>query len=378
MFATPCLLILGLFGQSQEIDDAVAAHESAVSQIRKFDIVVVARNVQQNGKRMQPPVELCRVRWSWDGSRDRTQIEYSPATDSPAVNLNNPRHRPSSAARRLDVFTDGTFDYRLRGWDPKSGKITSANSRGVTGTLVDAVPGNYNTAYAIGSMFTLTKVAACSLDQQRSLKEFAHDSPQVRCQTVDLHGARTRKLIMQHPDTASRGKFRDVVISATMDPQSFMIAELEVQLPASALGAESRQVHRVHKFREFGGGIMLPEKVTATSYFKGGDNVNEFELITEKTTMNGQLPSDALDFRFPEGLLVRDLSTLHGGKVLVHVWGADNRPARTIEDLSELGPPPSDVPAQDAKRRWRTYLIYGAGAPILLALVALLIWRRRS
>ncbi|HUE72823.1 MAG TPA: hypothetical protein VMP01_18200 [Pirellulaceae bacterium] len=279
----------------------------------------------------------------------------------------------------MDVFTDGTSDYLLRNWDPKAPKkITPWNDQGVKGTMGTAAPGLYNTYYALGSTFTLTHVAACTFDQQRSLKEFVTDSPDVKLDIVKYRGNDAPKLTMQHPDTKAGGKFRDTVISVILDPASYMITEMEIQLPETALGVKSRQVLHVQKFREFADGAVLPEKVTANSYHQGGSGVNELTMVTAKSTVNQELPADALDFRFPEGAMVYDHATLRGGKVTVHVWGPDGRPARSLSDMSELGPPPSDADARQNNRGWVSYAVYGIGGPVVIGLVLFLLWRRRK
>jgi hypothetical protein len=357
-----------------EVDDVVAAHESAVALIKRFDVVAVVRVTERDGSKCEPPVVVSRVRWSGEGERHRWQLEHSAAV---MTNPDHPRQTQSDEPTRVDWFTNGLEDRLLIGWNPKAPKkISPWDQQGVAGRIGDAIPGRYHPQYPFGSAFALTQLAACPSDHHRTLREFVMDSPETRLESGDWRGRRTPKLVMKHPDTRTSGKFRDTVISVTFEPDTFMIARLEVEIPASAFGFKQHGTCQVERFRQFDGGAFLPEIVSAKGTYEGSSMVIEFAMDVAKSTVNRPLPDDALDFRFPEGCIVKDLTTLQGGVVTAHIWGADNRPAQSLRDLSELGPPPSDGEALEARRRWLTYAVYGVGVPLILGLIGYLVWRR--
>ena len=95
----------------------------------------------------------------------------------------------------------------------------------------------------------------------------------------------------------------------------------------------------IARFRDFGRGVYFPEIIQCRSGLPAVDAGKQdgffITLAATSLVVNAALPDDALEFRFPEGAVVRDLLK-DGRQARVFLWGSDNRPRREFASGQEF------------------------------------------
>jgi hypothetical protein len=99
------------------------------------------------------------------------------------------------------------------------------------------------------------------------------------------------------------------------------------------------QTVEIARFRDFGRGVYFPEIIEGRSGLPAGDARKQdgvyLTLAATSLVVNAPLPDDALDFRFPEGAVVREFLQ-DGRQGRVFLWGSGDRPRREFASGEEF------------------------------------------
>ena len=141
-------------------------------------------------------------------------------------------------------------------------------------------------------------------------------------------------------------------------------------------------VWRVTKFQDHGGGVWLPLE-TENREWRSGQLLPERQLDCKvlRAVVNKPLPADALDFRFPQNVLVTRVAR-DGHVMRRELWGPDNKPIREINTTDDLNKLMSEAvaAAQAAHRSPRTSYLWAwaLGLVTLAVIVGFRVWRNRA
>lgn len=141
-------------------------------------------------------------------------------------------------------------------------------------------------------------------------------------------------------------------------------------------------ITEITEFEDLGDGVFFPVAMVhrwSRPELYGGKQLGELRGQVVDLTVNTILPPDALNFAFPENLLVRHYPPVDG-KLKVEVWGPDNEPLTQLtgglEQLLEIAGVDRETPAAWPKARllW----MFGINAVVVGALFFLWILSRRK
>lgn len=310
------------------VDDLVSLHQTSILSIHELDFVLEV----YSGKAFDLGE---RLRYSSDGASERLRTE--------AVRF--PAEEPK---RFVDMFRDGEQSSRLEGEDPaKKKSITDPfESQGMAGARLR--PSEVEASFRALSNLNL-RFSVDTLDRHRQLAELIADARVVHGEDAValmpkavVQGASCFHLRIQHPGLVNvhtgMREHESSELHVFLDPTvGYLARRVEVhrrRIPADVLYVVTREVT---EFKAVHDDLYFPMRVAGTDLY-GDENASPVnprcEFRVSNLTVNEVLPDDAMDFSFPENLLISD-SVDTDSPLLVWV-GKGNKPLKTFRSDDEL------------------------------------------
>ena len=356
-------------GAGQTLEEVLDANESAVGLVYRIDMVVDSYRESFNGKKFDPPILRSTWRWSKDGERQRHRSHSYDEKGNPS--------------KFSDLLESGKEWRLLRNWDPQNPPdlLYPRDQEGVYASIEPRYP---NMMFSVEALFTLMKIALEANDPRRTLREFVKTARSARLEgTARVGNHETLKVMVTDPACSTRDSCPDCTVAVYIDRgANFMIRKLErswrAQSERGSKPSRTTYVVEVKRFKDFGEGVYLPEEVETRMLapaFMAGPTV-ETRMVARDVVVNAPLPADALDFHFPENVVVREL--VPGREKRILLWGPDDQPKKEIEKMDDLGPHrvAGSQPLVSRRGRFVGTLV---GSAVLLAGLWFVIarWRRR-
>jgi hypothetical protein len=343
-------------GDSLSLDDIVRANENAIASITSLKFVA-------------------RI----DGARGRTDVRlaYYWRADDTAKLITDPLTPPGPNGDRLDYeewFHDRDSVETLVGYPrdhpPRLGDDSTTKAHGVIAArnklVVDVMP---------RSPRAMLMLRVYNFGPSKSLKEL-------------VAGAKSARIIGTPSSSARKCYELDIDFSekfhanVSVDPSNnFMIRRIEHRAAVKGITKPYHEisVREATAFHRFPDGSCLPEKIQVSigdDISPGGDK-RESTIIFESLMCNEPISPSELAFSFPEALTVVDDTT-----GMVHIWGADGKPARSFKSGKEFEAwdRPRFLKASKALVRSENigrYKVYVALLFPLVCLIVYIIYRKR-
>jgi hypothetical protein len=187
-------------------------------------------------------------------------------------------------------------------------------------------------------------------DQRRTVAEFVRQSPRAELVgRTQLDGHEVWHIRADHPGLAgypTEGVFFEFFIdpSANFAIRRAIEHQGVLKLPTDDGDQEAREIVRTRtilSYKDVGNGVFVPMLIrTSASSRAVADPADDRETVTEShvenLVVNQPLSDQALDFRFPEGVLVRYDPPIDPSRRRVVLWGKDNTPAKEIEKAQDI------------------------------------------
>ncbi len=369
MFSTQiaiCCLVAAIDPECQALIDA---HSQTLELIRTIQVKLVTRIVA--GK-IESRKQVNEIWWSRDGQRERIRRVsdmLNPTADG----------RPRGIS---DALLDGDTYKWLRNWDPKSPQKITPVDQGTVRAMVGPQTG-INPAGLAPSHALLFEVYP---GPRRTLHELAEVSPTVTCKgKVQVDGRELWLISLETPEetTATTTKrYFDVYL----DPRAgYMVRKVVMTAPRVLLGdgttTKDRDVNEVVDFKDLGGGIFVPTKITTKAGPPGNLGT---EMVVTSIKVNEPIPPETFEMEWPKYAAVHYYPPVDG-KLKMEVWG-DGKSLREFHgptDLrafeaelrkdpliaAELGPEPGVRPPVPASTMLKLTIALGAWAAVVVALI---------
>lgn len=348
------------------VDDLVVAHQATVDAIHELDFIL------DSGREGSELVES--VRYSSDGVRERFRIDM----------LHIPADNPK---RFVDVLRDGDITKRLEGFDPNNPNVITdpLDSKRMNAAIrpwtVGAV--EFKALGLLKLQFSIDP-----RDRHRTLGELSRDSRLVHGESaVTLVGS--EKVAGQdcfhiriiHPgiNGDGTGLYANSEFRVFLDPTvGYLARRVDVHRKGHVAEEDYVITTTVSKFESFENGVYFPVELRATSLY-GHSNpkpVSEPAVFhVRQLTVNAPLPVDAMDFKFPENILVGQEGA--NSEATVFLIGKNSEVVKTMKSreeveaflLSKQGEDPSVRPAGSLK------ILFAASTFVLLVAI---LWVARS
>lgn len=310
------------------VDELVSLHQVSVRSIQEVDFVLEVYSGQA--------FDLGEIlRYSSDGVSERLRTE--------AVRF--PADQPK---RFVDIVRDEEQSSRLEGQDPAEKKSIADpfEAHGMAGARLR--PAEVESSFRVLSSLNL-RFSVDTLDRHRQLAELVADArvvhgddavamlPKAVVQGVSCYHLRIRHPSFVNVQTGMR-EHETSELHLFLDPMvGYLAHRVEVhrrRTPGDTLYVITKEAT---EFKKFPDGVFFPMVVVGTDLY-GDKNAlpanPKCEFRVSNLTLNEALPEDAMDFCFPENLLISDTATTES-PVLVWV-GKDNEPLRTFHSNNDL------------------------------------------
>ncbi len=370
--------VMASHAAAPSLDELIEAHSSAVGLIRQVDIEI--ETVKRPSKNGEQPVPQATYRWSSNGRKHRYRI---------VVHAINQRSDGWPVGHH-DEFTDEASSGVVTNWDPKSLKQPSLLDSGPVKAQYEERPA---TGPLMHAQYFLMLHFPVPSQPSVPLKDFIAVVPKDRVRFLGANHDEGRLLYGIRIELAPQSTTGETAHSyeVFLDPNSnFFVAKSVKHMEGNyrdETTGETKQynvdyIWRATKFQDHGGGVWLPIEVETREWRSG-------QLITERqgdikvlnAIVNKPLPSDALDFRFPENLLVTRVSR-EGGVLRRELWGPDNKPIREITTPDDLNKLMAEAVAavKTGHRSPRTSYMWAWGTSLiaLAVVVGYRMWRNRA
>jgi hypothetical protein len=367
-----------LLSASSEIDIEylVAAHETAVGQVRSVDVRIDLYDLSLDTVEFSPPRHRAAWRWSMKGPVERQRYELL---------LGETKNEEGHPINLGDLLEDGRTAKVLMNWrGDHTMKITPHRQGSMKAWYAPQEPVNFGVFPNPRYGFALFGIQSQTNEPRRSVRQFVQESSEVHLAgQADVNGHSTWKVEAIYPGALPESPDKKMRAEIHFDPSvDYLIRKLIVHYPAVnpqdpksfATWAE----WEITKFEAFGDGVYFPTEAEFRLYGEGlfdGQPSGNQRLVASRLSVNRELPEDAMNFRFPEHALVTELPTVNN-QYHVYLWGPDDKPLRKIESIEELGPDPSLQPSQRGSQGLVLVLVAGLG--VAAAVVFTVLRRRRA
>jgi hypothetical protein len=159
-----------------------------------------------------------------------------------------------------------------------------------------------------------------------------------------VSGKETWLIHVQHPGVVAPNTGKVDYVGSTMDlyvdpTVNFLVRRVECHVkgaPGPSGPTDHTYALEAVSFREFRKGEFLPTLIVSEFTDGTGERRPDAEsrIVVTKAVVNEALPSDALDFRFPEHVLVTEWPQTPG-KYLAYVIGPNGQVVDTIDSPEE-------------------------------------------
>lgn len=357
------------------IQAVVDAHESSRLLIHELDVTLEIWDQAFIGSMAEkPPIQTGIWRLSKSNTCERIRNRD--------FFLDDTGNRTEQSDWFSDLFHDGTQRRLLFRWNPENPPVITPTEqhgvRGVEESETGFLPG------AVGDpqlmLLMVFRNARDPSDPRRTLSEFIKASPHVNAVKEESGVVR---LDISHSGTDP--EHQSASFQVYVDPKAgFMVRTVVEQYPNGKWYGENgrnelipiKWVREVSKFREFEGGVFFPIETELRIYRTDRQEpTSVVRCVATRIVVNEKLPVDALDFRFPEHLLVQ-LPPVNG-KSALKLWGPNNSPIDTITDGRQLAKYAGGLQVghrSEAERlRWGLLL----ATSIVLGILGVVAWYRR-
>jgi len=328
--AVPVAMAVAQLGQSPSVDDLVSANQAAVESVRQLDMRIEVYRTGWRGVRLAKPIHLTTLQWSKDIDRERQRYKQhfgdEPDTDGRPQNLGDLLETPDQ--RRV-----------LFNWDPIKPQRITPHKQGTLRAWFEPPSPNLPSPFPNpAASFALFQIQANLNDTRQTLAQLVAASPSVQVsQLTDDDENRRWRLTIQHPDNKTGGLFANSHYEIVLSPSvnylvTSVVAYIADSDPSPSNTVPIRTERKVVEFGQAQDGNYFPKRVVARMYdgtaAPDAAPASEQEWVAEDVVVNAQLPADAFDFVFPENAVVYEMPPVNGSYPL-HIWGPDNKPART-------------------------------------------------
>ncbi|MEX2167713.1 MAG: hypothetical protein WD851_00255 [Pirellulales bacterium] len=364
------------------VEDLVSANQAAVESVRYLDMRIEVYRTGWRGGRLDKPIHLSTQRWSKDLDRERQRYRQhfgrQPDAEGNPQNLGDLIESPDQ--RRV-----------LLNWDPlQPRRITPHKQRTVRAYFEPPSPNLPGPFSNPAASFALFQIQGNLDDTRWTLAQLVAASPSVEVsELTGERGKRLWQLAISHPDNKTNGRFTKSRYEIVLDPSvnylaSRVVAYIADTDPSPDSIVPIRMEREVTEFGQTRDGTYFPKRAVARMYdgtaAPEAPPASEQLRVAEDVLINAELPSDAFDFTFPENAVVTQLPAVDGSYPL-HVWGPDDKPARTYTgDYHDFRFPDPEELAQEFAEPFQALYRFAAmaiTAAIMVALVILIYMRRR-
>jgi hypothetical protein len=306
-------------------------------------------------------------RWSADGASER--IRY--------WQLGGPEPANDQIANRGDVFLTHETASALLNWDSGHPFDISLHHQGTVRASVEtrsrAIPMARNPQVILMRQFQVS-VEEPSL----TLAELVKASPAATVvgpveklgrKVWDIHG------VFPVVDKNYQGSSFDIYLDPAVN---FNVCEAvsHVHLSNGAVANEWDLGRSAEAFHDYGEGVFLPASLSMyISKGHGQPRTPIHEILVTHCTVNTELPSDAMNFAFPPGVLVVYPDRVDHGRQEVVLWGTDNKPSRKVT-RQDFGQPLTSGPIAQATVPATRYWLFVLNIAVVVALVVAWLYLR--
>ncbi len=359
-----------------DIEYLVAAHETAVGQVRSVDVRIDLYDLSLDTVEFSPPRHRAAWRWSMEGPVERQRYELL---------LGETKNEEGHPINLGDLLEDGRTTKVLMNWrGDHTMKITPHRQGSLKAWYAPQQPVNFGIFPNPRYSFALFGIQPKLTEPRRSVRQFVQESPEVHLAgQAHVNGHSTWKVKAIYPGALPESSDKKRRAEIHFDPSvGYLIRMLIVRDPAEnpqdpksfATWAE----WEITKFEAFGDRVYFPTENEFRLYGEGlfgGQPSGHQCFVASRLSVNHELLEDAMTFRFPEHALVTELPAVNN-KYRVYLWGPDDKPLRKIESIEELGPDPS---LQASERgSLGVVLVFVSGLGVAVAVVFTVLRRRRA
>lgn len=309
-----CLLCLP--GQANgELDGLIAAHEATMAKIKSLLVECDTFQIQAG----KPPEHTYHEIAAWDATRTRTRFEF------PVTRL------PDGSKRGLvcgDLLGDSRGVRSLVNWDERTGK-QAAGSDDLRAEILLGRPKTHNWLRDPAE-FLLQRVRING-DPWEVGDYLSRGSAVKVLPAVTENGRSLIPVSLNHPSfgvTAPGTGIKSTLFFAP-DCGGLILKQVHDVPKGSGFTVPMRVESTVTDLKRMADGLLLPASTRHLMTSTGSGKQYRIEHIQQLVNLqiNQDVPESAFDFRFPEGIVVKD-RTQPGG-ILMHRWGAADAPAET-------------------------------------------------
>jgi hypothetical protein len=295
------------------IDQLLAAHESARELIHAADVRI------NTVTHLHTPGDVLnrRIRWSFLANRTTERVSVS-------VDPNRPGYLSSQDAFE-DYFLDNGKVCSLMNCDPvHTPPITVRHQQGVRASI--SPKSQFLPVTVDPTTLLLLSFTAYEAEPPRTLNELIREASSVKVVgRTNVEGHDLWQIHISYSREKDNSDF-PFEFDVFLDPSVNFLARLvrTTQPTGRKMPANIVRTYRIMKFRDYGNGVFFPSEA---EYNAGGDGSTDVAIISHVTEaiVNEDIPKDAFDFCFPQYTLVTKYPAVNG-KVVVAIWGADNKP----------------------------------------------------
>ena len=305
-----------LVGQSDpSLEELIAAHEATMA---KVQVIVVESDLYRRPRNLPEEFER-RDSWAKDASRVRKRFAFAKATLVDGSPLNDVC---------ADLLDDGKSVRMLVNWDERR-RAAVPQSSGLRGELLPP-DSRGHTWFLDPSIVLLQDVQPKMVDRGWSASEYLRAGANVKLlPSVEILGHKAVPVSIDHPDTKNGGATPGSGVKSTIyfAPELGGIVLKQVHDYPAGASPPMRMDATAVEFENVGGKIILPSHVKIVTTVIGPPRriVDEVRVVA-RVAINGDVPDNAFNFRFPKGTIVTEAST---SGLVEHVWGENDQPAES-------------------------------------------------
>jgi beta-lactamase regulating signal transducer with metallopeptidase domain/peroxiredoxin len=339
-------------GDSPSVERLGAANANALGLIHSLDAAV---EIYADDRELSQKASKPEAVWRWSRKGDEERMRTISRTTEPL-----PDGRPPLL---VDTYIAGGKRHLLQNWDPKSPPaINVVNQLRVRSSIEpdSLAPPSPDASLQLLQTFYRDWAPRRSLEQLIKASPTSKVVGKTRIGDWDVWQVRI-------PDPGVPGDPRDgCYFDVYLDPSvNFHVRRrvTHVVKPVNGNRMAYDVVSTVTEFKDLGDGVFFPVYVETESIPEKTPKLAVTgRILVKDLTVNKPLPTDALDFKFPEFAHVRILPAVNG-RNSVQLWGPKNKPVFEFRDMEELLAyvrekhpellPPESTPGRPTKARER-------------------------
>lgn len=323
------------------VETIIESHERIQQLIHQFDVEIEVWHKSLYGSATgKGETRNCIWRWSRNGQEERIRDKSF---------LEVPNDDPSESEHRLvfeDLYQNGNSRKILRGYNPDAPpKITPIAQHSVKAYVeprTNLLPG-YMPDPALMLLIKF-RSARDFTDPQKGLRELANTSKNIELLPSSSDADGLIGIRFLRADT-EKNTDRASTFDVYLDPSMHLMVKKVIEHYPNYLWYDEngktarvnvRWVREVTKAKNDDSGVAFPLQTELRIYRDDREEPTAiFRAVVNRLLLNEPLPGDALNFAFPEHMLVQ--FPVINGKNPVKLWGPNNEPVEDIHSISDLG-----------------------------------------